>query len=149
MKIWIDADAAPKEIKEIVFRTSRRLHIPVTLVANSYHQTPRLKIITSVQVSAGADVADDYIVEHCSAGDIVVTADIPLAARIIEKDGLVLKPRGGILDKSNIEQRLSVRNFMDDLRGAGVQTGGPPPFSPRDKQQFANSLDRMITAQKR
>ena len=145
MKIWIDADAAPKAIKEIVFRASLRLKLPVTLVANSWIQTPKSRLITAVQVGSGLDVADDYIVEHCQPGDLVITADIPLAAEIIEKGGLVLRPRGGPLTKMNIQQRLTMRNFMDDLRGTGVQTGGPPPFGPKDRQKFAGHLDRILT----
>jgi len=149
VKIWIDADAAPGVIKDIIFRVSRRTRIPVRLVANRHQQTPRLKWITSIQVSAGADVADDYIVEHIAAGDVCITADIPLAARVIEKGGLVLRPRGGPLTVENIQQKLSVRNFMDDLRGQGVQTGGPPPFSVKDRQRFANALDRILASRKK
>lgn len=148
MKIWIDADAAPKAIKEIVFKASRRLYLPVRLVANRHQQTPRFKLIRSIQVSAGADVADDYIVEHCEEGDVVITQDIPLAARVIEKGAHVIQPRGGPLLPENIQQRLSVRDFMDDLRGQGVQTGGPPPFSTKDRQRFANELDKLLTSLK-
>lgn len=149
MKIWIDADAAPKAIKEIVYRASLRLKLPVTLVANSWLQTPKSRLITAVQVGSGFDVADDYIVEHCQAGDLVITADIPLAAQIVEKGGLVLRPRGGLLNPSNIQQRLTMRNFMEDLRGTGVQTGGPPPMGPKDRQKFAGDLDRILTIQLR
>jgi hypothetical protein len=149
VKIWVDADAAPKPIKEVVFRVSRRLRIPVRLVANRFQQTPRFKMILSIQVSAGADVADDYIVDHCEAGDIVITQDIPLADRVIEKGAHVLQPRGGALTAANIKQRLSVRDFMDDLRGTGVQTGGPPPFSTKDRQRFANELDRLVSQLRR
>ena len=149
MKIWVDADAAPKAVKEIIFRVSRRLRLPVRLVANRYQQTPRFKLIQSIQVSAGADVADDYIVEHCASGDIVITQDIPLADRVIEKGAHVLQPRGGTLTAANIKQRLSVRDFMDDLRGTGVQTGGPPPFGPKDRQRFANELDRLVNQLRR
>ena len=149
MKIWIDADAAPKAIKEIIYRASRRLKLQVILVANSWLQTPKSRLITSIQVGAGLDVADDYIVAHCEPGDLIITADIPLAAEVVEKGGLVLRPRGGPLDKVNIQQRLTMRNFMEDLRGTGVMTGGPPPMGPKDRQNFASHLDRILTIQLR
>jgi uncharacterized protein YaiI (UPF0178 family) len=149
MKIWIDADAAPGAIKEIIFRASMRLKLPVVLVANSWIQTPKSRLITAVQVSAGLDVADDYIVANCAPGDLVITADIPLAAEAIEKGALVLRPRGGPLTKSNIQQILTMRNFMDELRGTGVNTGGPPPLDAKDRQAFAGHLDRILTRQLR
>lgn len=145
MKIWVDADATPRPVKEIIFRAARRLVIPVRLVANRHQLTPRVKYIQAIVVGAGADVADDYIVEHCVAGDIVITQDIPLADRVLDKGAHVLQPRGGRLTAENIKQRLSVRDFMDDLRGSGVQTGGPPPFGTKDRQRFANELDRLLT----
>lgn len=145
MKIWIDADAAPRAIKEIIFKAALRLKLPVTLVANSWIRTPKSRLINAIQVGGRLDEADDYIVDHCEAGDLVITADIPLAARVIEKDALVLRPRGGPLTKENIRQKLAVRNFMDDLRGTGVHTGGPPPLGPKDRQAFAGHLDRTLT----
>ncbi len=149
MKIWIDADAAPKMIKEIIYRASLRLKLEVVLVANSWIQTPKSRLITSIQVGAGFDVADDYIVEHCAPGDLIITADIPLASEVIEKGGLVLRPRGGPLTGANIQQRLTMRNFMDDLRATGVKTGGPPPMDAKDRQKFASHLDKILTRELR
>ena len=142
--IWIDADAAPRACKDIVFRASERTGMAVVLVANQDQHTPKAQQIRAVRVGAGFDVADDYIVEHCEGGDLVITADIPLAAQVIEKGALVVDPRGEELTESNVRQRLAMRDFMDSLRGGGVMTGGPPPFGPKDKQRFANSLDRWL-----
>ncbi len=144
--LWIDADAAPRAVKEIVFRASERLAIQVVLVANSSMAVPRSQRIRQVVVGRGFDVADDYIVEHCAAGDIVITADIPLAAQVVEKGALVLKPRGEVLDADNVRQRLAMRDFMDEMRAAGMAGGGPPPFGNADRARFANALDRMLTA---
>lgn len=145
MKIWIDSDACPKAAKELVFKASFRLSIPACLVANSYMQVPRDSLITSIQVEKGDDVADLYIVEHLEAGDIVITADIPLASLAIEKEAIVINPRGELYTLENIEERLSVRDFMSDLRDNGVQTGGPAPYGDKDKQKFANTLNQLLS----
>jgi len=145
MRIWIDADACPKVIKEIMFRAAERVCIPVTLVANCKIQHPKSAYINSIQVAAGADVADAYIIDHAKAGDLAITADIPLAAGLIEKGGFALNPRGEMYTSDNIRSALSVRNFMDDLRGDGVITGGPAAFNQADRQKFANQLDRFLS----
>jgi uncharacterized protein YaiI (UPF0178 family) len=144
MKIWVDADACPGVIKEIVFRAAERSRVQVTLVANQAVRTPPSQLIRSVQVPAGFDVADKYIVEQLAPNDLVITADIPLAALTIEKGAHALNPRGELYTKENIRERLSMRNFMDELRGSGVITGGPPPLDARDRAAFANSLDRFL-----
>lgn len=131
-------------IKDILFRAAERAQIETTLVANQWIRTPASRFIRSVQVSSGLDVADSEIVERSSAGDLVITADIPLAALVIAKGALALDPRGELLSRETIAQRLSMRNFMDELRGAGVQTGGPATLHARDRQAFANQLDRWI-----
>ncbi|MDQ6970295.1 MAG: YaiI/YqxD family protein [Mariprofundus sp.] len=145
MKIWIDADACPKVIKEILFRAAERVRLPLTLVANSKIQHPNSAYISSIQVAAGADVADAYIIDHAEAGDLGITADIPLAAGLIEKGAFALNPRGEMYTSDNIRSALSMRNFMDDLRGGGVITGGPAAFNQADRQQFANQLDRFLS----
>ena len=145
VRMWIDADACPNMIKEIAFRAADRLHIETTLVANQPMRLPPSPYIRFEQVPAGFDVADRRIVELLSAGDLVVTADIPLAAAVIDKGGTALNPRGELYTKENIRERLSVRNFMDELRSGGVNTGGPPALGPRDKQAFANGLDAVLT----
>jgi len=142
--IWIDGDGAPKAAKAIVFKVSTRTRVPVILVANRHQVIPRMSSIRMVQVSGGLDVADDHIAENCQPGDLVITADIPLTARIIEAGGTVICFRGEPLTEVNVRQRLAVRDFMDDLRGGGVLTGGPPPYGPKDKQRFANALDRWV-----
>lgn len=144
MQIWVDADACPNVIKEILFRAAKRVAIKTTLVANQELQIPASDYIDAVQVRAGLDVADGYIVQHLQAGDLVITADIPLAAAVIDKDGYALNPRGEFYSKANIRERLSLRNFMDELRSSGVETGGPPAFHQRDRQAFANQLDRFL-----
>lgn len=144
MQIWVDADACPNVIKDILFRAAERARIPVTLVANSWVRTPPSRYITSVQVSGGLDVADSEIVERCVPGDLVVTADIPLAALVLEKGALALNPRGELYTADTIAQRLTMRNFMDELRGSGVNTGGPAGFHARDRQAFGNALDRWL-----
>jgi len=146
MQIWVDADACPKVIKEILFRVAERVHIAVTLVANQPMSTPPSKFISSVQVGQGFDVADNEIVKRLKEGDLVISADIPLAADAIEKGALVLDPRGEMYTVENIKQRLSMRNFMEELRGSGVETGGPASMNAGDRQQFANQLDRLLTA---
>ncbi|MES9831553.1 MAG: YaiI/YqxD family protein [Candidatus Thiodiazotropha sp. DIVDIV] len=145
-RIWVDADACPKPIKEILFRAADRVGVSVVLVANQALPVPPSEMIRSVQVSAGFDVADDYIVEQANAGDLVITADIPLAAEVIEKDCLVLTPRGERYTVENIRQRLTMRDFLDTMRGSGVDTGGPPAFNHADRQAFANQLDRLLAA---
>lgn len=144
MQIWIDADACPKVIKEILFRVAERLQIPLVLVANQSLQVPSSPLITTIRVAKGADVADQRIVEQIAAGDLVVTADIPLAAAAIDKGGHALNPRGEFYSQENIGERLSMRNFLSDLRDNGVETGGPPPLTQRDRQNFANQLDRFL-----
>ena len=144
MKIWVDADACPVVIKEILFRAAEREQVEVTLVANQWIRTPPSRFIRSVQVPAGFDVADGEIVRRVEPGDMVVTQDIPLAALVLEKGALALNPRGELYTAETIAQRLSMRNFMEELRGAGVHTGGPAEFHARDRQAFANQLDRWL-----
>lgn len=145
MKIWVDADACPKVIKEILFRAAKRVAIATILVANQELQIPASPYIEAVQVKAGLDVADSYIVQHLSEGDLVITADIPLAAAVIAKGGRALNPRGEFYSENNIRQRLSMRNFMTELRESGVDTGGASAFSQRDREAFANQLDRFLS----
>lgn len=145
MKIWIDADACPKVVKEVVFKASFKQNIPVCLVANSYMAVPPGGLITSIQVDQGADVADTYIVEHVDKADLVITADIPLAALIVEKGATAINPRGELYTEENVSERLSMRDFMQDLRDSGMDTGGPPPFGPKDKAAFANSFNQIVT----
>ena len=144
MKIWVDADACPKAVKEILYRVAERTEISVTLVANSPLHLPYSSFIHLIQVGSGADIADDEIADKCEAGDLIITADIPLAARVVEKGAQALDPRGTIYDKNNIGQILSMRNFMDELRGSGVETGGPSGFGQKEKYKFANALDKII-----
>lgn len=143
-QIWVDADACPTVIKETLFRAANRSQVMLTLVANQYLRTPPSKYIKSMQVSAGFDVADNEIVQRVSAGDLVITSDIPLASEVIAKKALALNPRGEMFTKENIGSRLNMRDFMDTLRSSGVQTGGPPPLSQQDKHQFASHLDRWL-----
>ena len=149
MHIWVDADACPKVIKDILFRAAERDGIFLTLVANQAMATPRLKNIRSVRVAAGFDVADNEIVKRLTAGDLVITADIPLASSVVAKGGFALNPRGELYTEDNIQDTRSVRDFMDSLRATGVETGGPPVFSPRDRQNFANQLDRFLSSHSR
>ena len=144
MHIWIDADACPNVIKEILFRAADRVKVPLTLVANQPLRTPPSKYINSIRVGAGFDVADNETVRLVKSGDLVITADIPLAADVIEADAYALNPRGEFYTRDNIRQRLTMRNFMDELRGSGVDTGGPPTLSQGDRQAFANQLDRFL-----
>lgn len=147
MQIWIDADAAPRDMKEVVFRASTRLGIPTVLVANQLLAVPpRCPHVRSVQVPGGLDEADRYIVDNAAPGDLAITADIPLAAELVDKGVEVLDPRGERYDADNVRERLSVRDFMDGLRGAGVETGGPSAYGPREKRLFASALDRTLTA---
>ena len=144
MKIWVDADACPVAIKEILFRAAERVGCPLTLVANHALRTPPSKLINSVQVPSGFDVADNYIVQNVEAGDLVVSQDIPLAAELLDLQANVINPRGERLTKNNIGARLNMRDFLETMRSSGEQTGGPPPFSNADKQKFANTLDRLL-----
>ena len=144
MQSWVDADACPGAIKEILFRAAQRTKLPVTLVANHYIKTPPSKLITFVQVTQGFDVADDEIVKRCTAGDLVITSDIPLADEVISKGCLALSPRGELFTKENIKSRLNVRDFMDTLRSSGIQTGGPAALSSTEKQAFGNKLDQWL-----
>ena|ERR1039457_324535 len=145
MKIWIDADACPRVIKEIVFRASERLDLPVCLVANTGLAKHHSRLITSVVVADGFDVADDYIVEHATSADVVITADIPLAARIVENGAVGLDPRGELYTEENVGERLSLRDMMQELRGVGMIQGGPAQFSNTDRQRFASALDTLLT----
>ena len=145
MKIWIDADACPRIIKEIVFRASARLQVPVCLVANKDLSKAHTTMITSVLVEAGPDVADDYIAANATVEDLVITADIPLAARIVAGGGVALDPRGELYTEENVGERLSVRDLMQELRLEGLVQGGPAQFSLTDRQRFASALDRTLT----
>ena len=144
MHIWVDADACPKVIKDILFRAATRTKIPLTLVANQTLHVPPSPFIRSVQVGAGFDVADNEIVKRVSAGDLVITSDLPLAAEVIEKGGCVLSHRGEWYSAANIGPLLNMRDFMDNLRASGVQTGGPPPMSQTESREFAGHLDRFL-----
>lgn len=145
MNIWVDADACPKLIKEILFRAAIRTQTPMILVANQFIAVPPSPFIKAIRVSAGFDVADNYIVEQMTAGDLVITADIPLADGAITKKGFALNPRGELYTESNIKLRLSVRNLSETLRSTGVRTGGPPTLSKKEIQTFANALDQFLT----
>lgn len=147
MKIWVDGDACPKGVKEILYRLAERTNITIAFVANEYLRLPQIDSLEMIQVGDGLDVADDEIVELCSAGDMIITADIPLAARVVEKGATALDPRGTLYTSNNIGEILGMRNFMDELRGSGVETGGPNSFSAKDRQKFANELDQFITKQ--
>ena len=149
MHIWVDADACPGGIKDILFRAAERAQISMTLVANQLLRTPPSPYIRALQVPRGFDVADNEIVQRLQAGDLVITADIPLAADVIEKNGHALNPRGEFYSKETIRALLTMRNFMDELRGSGVQTGGPAVFSNSDRQAFDNQLDKFLARQRR
>lgn len=144
MHIWVDADACPNVIKEILFRVAERLELRVTLVANQPLRIPASRFIKTLQVSRGFDEADNEIAARVQPGDLVITADIPLAASVIQRGGRALDPRGEFYSHDNIEERLTMRTFMDELRSSGVETGGPPPFNHADRQAFANQLDRFL-----
>jgi len=144
MQIWVDADACPKVIKEILFRAAEKRKIQLTLVANKLLYCPPSRHIRAMQVPAGFDVADDKIAKMVEPGDLVITADIPLAADVIARGGHALNPRGEFYTKDTIQERLTMRNFMDGLRGSGVETGGPPALSLGDRQAFANHLDKFL-----
>jgi hypothetical protein len=144
MQIWVDADACPKVIKDILFRAAERLRVPLTLVANHALRTPPSRYINAIQVPTGFDVADNQIVKKLEAGDLVITADIPLAAEVIAKAGHALNPRGEFYSEDNIGERLAMRNFMTELRDSGMNTGGPASLSQTERQAFANQLDRFL-----
>lgn len=146
MKIWVDADACPVVIKDILFRAAERTETLLTLVANQAMRVPASDFVRTIQVPSGFDVADNEIVKQLDAGDLVITADIPLAAEVIEKGGHALNPRGELYSQDNIRARLNMRDFMDTLRASGIQTGGPPTISHSDRQAFANNLDRFLAA---
>lgn len=143
-QVWVDADACPGPVKEILFRAADRAHVPVVLVANQWLRTPGSRFVRAMQVQGGFDAADDAIAERAGPGDLVVTQDIPLASRVLANGAEAINPRGERFTADNIAERLSVRNFMEELRGAGVQTGGPAAFNARDRQAFANQLDGWI-----
>jgi hypothetical protein len=145
MKIWIDADACPIVIKDILYKAAERTGVQLTLVANRPMRIPTLRNINFVQVASGLDVADKEIVRRLDTGDLVITADIPLAANVLEKGGHALNPRGELYSEDSIKSRLSVRDFMESLRDSGIETGGPPTLNKGDRQNFANQLDRFLT----
>lgn len=144
MHIWVDADACPGVVKEILFKAAERKQLLLTLIANQHISVPRSKFIKSVQVASGFDVADNEIVARCSAGDLVITADIPLAAEVMDKGAMALNPRGELYSHQTIKQKLSMRDFMETLRSSGIQTGGPPPLNQTDRREFANQLDKLL-----
>ena len=145
LHIWVDADACPTVIRDILYRAAERTAVPVTLVANQALNTPPLPSVRSLQVSAGFDVADNEIVKRVRAGDLVITSDIPLAAEVIEKGALALSPRGELLTAGNVRPRLNMRDFLDTMRASGIHSGGPPPLHQRNRQDFAKHLDCIIT----
>lgn len=149
MKIWVDADACPVVIKEILFRAAIRAEITTTLVANQFLRTPASAFIKTMQVASGFDVADNHIVVEMEAGDLIITADIPLAAQVVEKGGIALNPRGELYTDANIKERLAMRNLMEELRSNGVDISGPNAFNQGDRQAFAAALDRLISKYQR
>ena len=144
MQIWVDADACPVVIKEILYKTAIRCSIEVTLVANQFLQIPSSRYLRAIQVGSGFDVADNEIITRMASQDLVITSDIPLAAEVIEKGGIALSPRGELYTKENIRASLNMRDFMDSLRGSGIETGGPPSFTKSDRKAFADQLDRYL-----
>lgn len=144
MKIWVDADACPVVIKEIIYRAAQRKQINTYFVANQFLRLPPSKFLHRMQVSAGFDVADNEIVRLSEEGDLVITADIPLASEVIDKGGIAINPRGELYTKNNIRERLNMRDFMDTMRASGEQTGGPPPLNQKDRHSFAASLDSLL-----
>ncbi len=149
MKIWVDADACPVVIKEILFKAAERTGMPLCLVANHQIPVPKLKNINFLQVESGFDVADDEIVRRINSGDLVITSDIPLAAEAIEKGAIGLSPRGEMFTTDNIRARLNMRDFLDTMRASGVDTGGPPAFNQSDRKAFADNLDKILTKYKK
>lgn len=148
MTIYVDADAIPNMIKDIICRAAHRTKMETLFVANRFVKTDPSPFINSLVVTAGFDVADNEIAQRCQADDLVITADIPLASEAIDKGALALSPRGELFTKHNIKQRLNIRDFMDTMRSSGVQSGGPPPLNNQDKQQFANELDKWLAKHK-
>lgn len=149
MRIWLDADACPRVIKDVLYRTAERRRVLLTVVANTRFAVPASAYIEFLTVAAGFDQADQAIIDRARPGDLVVTMDIPLAAGVIDKGGLGLSPRGELFTPDTIRARLTMRDLLDELRGSGVMTGGPAPLSAKDRQQFANQLDRLLTSQGR
>lgn len=150
MKLWIDADAAPRDVKDIVYRAAKRLEMETVLVANQRLQVPPgTSFVTAVRVAGGPDAADLHIAEAAAAGDVAVTADIPLAAILVERGVAVIDPRGEEYTPENVGERLTVRDFMESLRGSGVETGGARPYGPKDRQAFAATLDRVLSRARR
>lgn len=147
-QIWVDADACPVPVRDILFRAAERAGVAVTLIANQWLRTPPSRHVRALQVQGGFDAADDAIAERAGAGDLVVTQDIPLAARVLANGAEAVNPRGERFTQDNIAERLGIRNFMEELRGAGIQTGGAAPFNARDRQAFANCLDGWIARRK-
>lgn len=148
MKIWVDADACPNTIKDVLFRAAKRTETTLVLVANAVLSTPGSRFISSIRVDQGFDRADDYIVQHMSTNDLVITADIPLAAHVVANKGIALNPRGEIYTENNIKQRLGLRDMRENIRGSGVNVGGPPAFSVKEKTAFANALDKILSKAK-
>ncbi len=148
MKIWVDADACPNAIKEILFRAAKRTETSLVLVANANLTTPGSRFISTVRVEHGFDRADDYIVQHMAANDLIITADIPLAASVVANKGVALNPRGEIYTENNINQRLGLRDIRESIRSSGVNIGGPSTFSAKEKTSFANALDRLLAKSK-
>ncbi|AZL84105.1 YaiI/YqxD family protein [Aliivibrio salmonicida] len=149
MQIWVDADACPKVVKEVLCRAATRTGLQITFVANHYVPVPTAPNIKSIQVESGFDVADDEIVRRSEAGDLVISGDIPLAAELIEKKVQVLNPRGELYTEATIKARLNIRDFMDTMRASGIQTGGPAALSQTDRREFANQLDRILAKVKK
>jgi len=147
MQIWVDADACPKSVKEIIIRAAQRLKLNTTFVSNQQLKIPTTRGIKFIQVPGGFDVADQFIAENLKPDDLVITADIPLAAQVVEKGGFALNPRGQLYTKENIGYYLSLRNFMDDLRSSGQKTSGPPKLSAKDRENFANQFDQFLQKQ--
>ncbi|HCY84468.1 MAG TPA: YaiI/YqxD family protein [Desulfobacteraceae bacterium] len=148
LSIWVDADACPVKIKDLLFRAANRTNVPVTLVANQHLQIPKSPFIKFLQVKAGFDIADNEIVRRMQAGDLVITADIPLASEVIAKGGTALNPRGELYTQENITSRLYVRDLMEDMRSSGIETKGPAPMTQKDCQNFSNCLDRFLSARR-
>jgi hypothetical protein len=144
MKLWVDADACPRDVKDVIYRAADRRRIATVFVANGNLNLPRSPFLSTVRVGAGLDVADAYVAEHAQPGDLAITADIPLAARLVEKGVRAIDPRGDVYDADNVRERLAMRDLMKDLRDSGLVGGGPKAFGARDKQQFANALDREL-----
>ena len=148
LTVWVDADACPNPIKAVLFRAAQKRGVNTIFVANQFVSVPPGKTISSIRVSGGFDIADDYIVQHLQSGDLVITADIPLAAQVLKCGGFALDPRGGVFNRENIAEKLAVRDFMAEMRDSGMQTGGPAAMTARDVQYFANAFDRFLVSQR-